>query len=86
VEGLSSEDTKMNFNAETNLFEGLLFLKQGYYDYQYLIKEKGKTLQDISLTEGSHYETNNEYSIFVYYRDPGTLYDQLIGVEKIYGP
>lgn len=83
TEGLSAEDTRMSYNAENNSFEGLLFLKQGYYDYQYIVKEQGNLTNQISLTEGSHYETKNEYSIFVYYREPGTLYDQLIGFEKI---
>ncbi len=86
VEGLSFEDSKMNYNAETNTYEGLLFLKQGYYDYQYRVKEPGLPSYDTSLTEGSHYETNNEYSIFVYYRAPGTLYDQMIGADKFSGP
>ncbi len=85
VEGLNAEDSKMNFNAENNSYEGLLLLKQGYYDYQYLVIEPGSSSYNICLTEGSHYETNNEYTLFVYYREPGTVYDQLIGVEKVTG-
>ena len=86
IEGMPNEATKMVFNPANNCFDGLLFLKQGYYDYQYIVKENGELADSILLTEGSHYETNNEYSIFVYYRDPGSIYDQLIGFEKIIGP
>ncbi|MBU1014043.1 MAG: DUF5103 domain-containing protein [Bacteroidetes bacterium] len=86
TEGLPNENTKLIFNAGNGCFEGLLFLKQGYYDYQYIVKESGELSASVLLTEGSHYETNNEYSIFVYYRDPGSIYDQLIGYEKIIGP
>lgn len=86
IEGLPPSETKLNYNAENNCFEAKVFLKQGYYDYQYLIKEPNVKEDQISLTEGSHYETKNEYRIFVYYREPGTLYDQLIGFEKITGP
>jgi hypothetical protein len=38
---------------------------------------------DVSFIEGTHYETENDYNIFVYYRKPGTLYDQLIAMQKI---
>jgi hypothetical protein len=31
--------------------------------------------------EGSHYETQNQYTILVYFRDEGTSYDKLIAVE-----
>lgn len=86
TEGHTPENTKLTYNAENNCFEARLFLKQGYYDYLYLVKEAGVKEDQISLTEGSHYETQNEYTIFVYYREPGTLHDQLIGVEKINGP
>jgi hypothetical protein len=86
IEGMPNEATKMVFNPANNCFDGLLLLKQGYYDYQYIVKENGELAGSILLTEGSHYETNNEYSIFVYYRDPGSVYDQLLGFEKIIGP
>ena len=32
--------------------------------------------------EGSHYETRNDYHIYVYYRPIGEVYDQLIGFLK----
>lgn len=86
IEGMPNKTTKMVFNPANNCFDGLLFLKQGYYDYQYIVQDNGELAGSILLTEGSHYETNNEYSIFVYYRDPGSIYDQLIGFEKITGP
>ena len=86
TEGLSDGDTQMIYNADKNIFEGQLFLKQGYYDYQYFVKGQEESSHNITLTEGSFYETQNEYSIFVYYWEPGTVYDQLIGFETIIGP
>lgn len=80
-----NEQSQLQFNPESNKYELKLFLKQGYYNYQYIVNDDVNTA-DISIIEGNHYETNNEYSIFVYYREPGTLYDQLIGFKKIIAP
>ena len=43
----------------------------------------GVTEADETLLEGNHYETENDYTIYVYHRQMGTFYDQLIGVKKI---
>ncbi len=83
--GMDEDDKKMHYDATSNTFNNTLILKQGYYDYKYFIKDKDGNLSQL-MTEGSHYEARNEYSIFVYYREPGTIYDQLIGFEKIIGP
>jgi hypothetical protein len=32
-----------------------------------------------SLFEGSHYETENDYSIFIYYHNPLERYDRVLG-------
>lgn len=34
---------------------------------------------DASVVEGNHYETINEYGVYVYLRQPGSRYDRLIG-------
>lgn len=60
-----------------------LLLKQGYYNYQYAFLEKGKKLPDLTLTEGSHRETENDYLIYVYYHDIAKNYDRLIGWKAL---
>jgi hypothetical protein len=77
------ESSRMYFNPEHKGYELNLFLKQGYYNYMYVIKEKGKTTGDETLVEGSHWETENEYSILVYYHETGALYDRLINVSTL---
>ena len=34
-------------------------------------------------TEGSHWETRNEYTIYVYYKPFGARYERLVGVKRI---
>ncbi|MCF8229858.1 MAG: DUF5103 domain-containing protein [Bacteroidales bacterium] len=71
--------TKLTYNFNRKQYETTLLLKQGYYDYQYGFVEKGKVAADVSFIEGNYVDTENEYMVLVYYREPGNNYDQLIG-------
>jgi len=72
---------KMTYNYDKKAYETTLFLKQGYYSYVYAFLPTGAKEGDVSFFEASHYETQNQYYIFVYYRAPGTIYDQLVGIN-----
>lgn len=74
---------KMTYNYKRKGYQASLFLKQGYYNYLYGLVERGQKSADVSLIEGNHWETLNEYSIYVYYKKPGTNYDQLIASAVI---
>lgn len=69
---------RMKYDYQKKAYKASLLLKQGYYNYLYAFVKNGKTKADLSLIEGNHYETENEYKIYIYYREPGTQYDQLI--------
>ena len=75
------EDAKLEYNPQTNYWEAELYLKQGIYNYQYVFVHDGSTEIDATYIEGSHWETKNEYGVFVYLTDETSLYDRLIGVE-----
>ncbi|MDR0384618.1 MAG: DUF5103 domain-containing protein [Prevotellaceae bacterium] len=57
-------------------------LKQGFYNYQYVIMDKNGNL-DMNAAEGCFYETENVYNIYVYYRLPEHRYDRLAGFRKV---
>jgi hypothetical protein len=75
------KDNKMEYNAEKGIYEKTLLLKQGYYAYTYVTKDskvkKAKTSSE--LTDGDYWETENTYSLFVYYRSFSGRHDELIG-------
>jgi len=75
------EANKMFYNPALELYEGLLLLKQGFYNYKYVVKKEDKLFKN--RISGSHAQTENEYQILVYYRENGALYDALIGVGKV---
>ncbi|MEI6433513.1 MAG: DUF5103 domain-containing protein [Bacteroidota bacterium] len=76
-----NDASKMVFNYERRGYELKLLLKQGYYNYLYVLKEPVKQVADESFIEGSHWETENDYSIFVYFHETGAQYDRLIAVN-----
>ncbi|MBC6368602.1 DUF5103 domain-containing protein [Algoriphagus sp. AK58] len=71
-------EAKMIYDPKTNLYSTSLLLKQGWYDYQYGFVGEGGEI-DTQSFEGSHFQTENEYEVLVYYRALGSRYDQLVG-------
>ena len=71
----------MHYDAKRNIFIAEIPLKQGYYDYYYVAVREG--LPNIEVLEGSWYETENDYSILVYYSEFGSRYDRLIGMRTL---
>jgi len=69
---------KMRYEPELHAYVCEAYLKQGYYNYQYLVVNRisGKTDED--GVEGNWYETTNQYQILVYYRPFGERYDHLM--------
>lgn len=76
-----SNESKMVYSFEEKAYECRLFLKQGYYNYQYVLVDKGKP--DYTYIEGNHAQTENDYIILVYYHDFRGNCDRLIGVNEI---
>lgn len=73
---------KMYYNKSSSQYEATLYLKQGYYNYEFVYMKDGTRAGDESYIEGSHYETENDYSIYVYYKPVSSNYDQLIGMKR----
>jgi hypothetical protein len=78
-----SGESKMNYNFKRKGYEKSLLLKQGYYNYHYILKYHDQTAGDESFIEGTHSETENSYTIFIYYHETAAGYDKLIGVKYL---
>lgn len=77
-----NKKSKMLYNYKRFGYELRLYLKQGYYNYMYVLSNDTKNGGDESVIEGNHWDTENDYCIYVYHRKIGTYYDQLIGCKK----
>lgn len=73
---------KLKYNADKMQYEASIYLKQGYYNYHYALKDTTTNRVDVSFIEGTHYQTRNDYYIYVYYRAVGDRYDRFVGFLK----
>ncbi|MDH3321565.1 MAG: DUF5103 domain-containing protein [Flavobacteriaceae bacterium] len=73
-----TDENKLTYNAQTNFYEASLLLKQGFYNYTYVSVDHNSEINKRAI-EGSYYQTENEYTVIVYYRKYGERYDQVIG-------
>jgi hypothetical protein len=75
------KEAEMVFDPKLGYYQKTILLKQGYYSYNYVLRDKElpNYKDDFTETEGNHWETENNYTVMVYYRAPGTRYDQIIG-------
>ena len=76
-----SNMNRMAYNSAKRQYECTMLLKQGWYNYEYVWLKNGDKVGTASKFEGSHYETENDYIIIIYYRAPGARYDRVIASE-----
>ena len=74
-------ESQLFYDADLNLYTTALMLKQGFYDYLFLL-ENAQGRQYIPL-ENNFQETENDYHILVFYREPGGRHDRLIGLKHL---
>jgi len=76
---------EMRFDVKKGAYQKSLLLKQGYYSYAYILRDRTdpNDLDDFMETEGNHIETENKYTILIYYHPLGSNYDQLLGYTTV---
>ncbi|MBO4730696.1 MAG: DUF5103 domain-containing protein [Bacteroidaceae bacterium] len=72
---------KMVYNTDSGLYENTQLLKMGYYNYQYLYLPTGSRTPSTAEIQGDFFQTENRYTILVYYSQRGSRYDRLIGLS-----
>ena len=72
-------ENRMTYNEKNGMMEGQLKLKQGFYNYKYVIQRSDESIE-LNTVSGNFHFTENTYLILVYYRNFGDLYDSVIGV------
>ena len=80
------DDTSaMKYNPEKGIYEKNIYLKQGFYSYTYVTKDANNS-KSVALTEqtdGNYWETENDYTILIYYRSLSGRHDELVAVSTI---
>ena len=73
---------KMIYNPLSDKYECSAYLKQGYYNYTYVLAEKNN-YQKLTSLDGNYWETENKYTILMYYKSFSDRNDRIIGVAAI---
>jgi hypothetical protein len=76
---LLKDEFKMTYSSELNMYTCPVLLKQSYYNYHFILRDKDGKI-DYSFTEGNHQETENDYTILVYHKNVFYGYDEIIGL------
>jgi Domain of unknown function (DUF5103) len=74
---------KMKYNPLRRGYEAVLYLKQGYYNYEYVFLKDKETVADNYVAEGMNQETENDYWVMIYFRPVGARTDQLVAVKRL---
>ena len=80
---LTSEN-RMSYDPDTKTYWLAALIKQGGVDYQFWEVEDRTNKITLRNTEGSYWQTENEYTVFVYYHPLGARTDELVGYQRFY--
>ncbi|MBK9149316.1 MAG: DUF5103 domain-containing protein [Flavobacteriales bacterium] len=74
---------RMQWDAERKAYHAAILLKQGFYDFSYVTLARETGAADITTVEGSHFETENDYTVLLYFTDRMQRLDRLVGVRWV---
>lgn len=72
---------KMTYSRSSDSHELELKLKQGFYNYKYVVVNDYDEINQGGVS-GNYDETENDYKVLVYYRGYGYRYDRVIGMGQ----
>lgn len=72
----------MTYDAGERSYNATVLQKQGYYSYQYLLRD-GEGNTRVMPEEGSFFETENRYQAFVYYKGISERTWRLVGYQQL---
>ncbi len=76
-----TRENRMVYSEQFGGYLGQLVLKQAWYNYIYHVESE--QINNPYYLEGSHFQTENFYEIFVYHRPIGTRGDALVGYLQL---
>lgn len=75
------ESTYMKYDSFSDTYQNNRLFKQGFYNYKYVVVNRDGTIDEGAIS-GNYWQTENEYTVLVYFRDLGARYDRIIGMGK----
>nr|WP_315150536.1 DUF5103 domain-containing protein [uncultured Flavobacterium sp.] len=75
----TAPEYKMDFNTEKGLYEKAILIKQGFTNYQYVTVNSKGFIDSENAIDGNFYQTENDYTVLVYYKGNTDRYVRAIG-------
>ena len=72
---------RLDYDKKRGAYSKKVLLKQGYYNYVFAHADQKGGIST-ALTEGTHWQTRNDYTLIMYNRSMGLRYDRIIGYFK----
>ncbi len=80
IEGMFNQYTPLapcSYDRGLGAYTAKILLKQGYYNYRFVMRDLYDSADHVKLTEGSHAATENDYHVIMY------MWDRLIGADRV---
>ncbi len=74
-----SAEYKMDYNEKKGIYEKAILIKQGFTNFKYVIADSKGNIDNENAIDGNFYQTENEYTVLVYYKENTGRYDRIIG-------
>jgi hypothetical protein len=74
-----SPEYKMDYNSKNNRYEKAVLIKQGFTNFEYTVADSKGIIDSENGIDGNFYQTENDYTVLVYYRENNDRYDHVIG-------
>ncbi|OCB74449.1 DUF5103 domain-containing protein [Flavobacterium crassostreae] len=72
-------ENKMEYNQAKGIYEKALLIKQGFTGFEYTVADNKGTIDLENAIDGNFYQTENNYTALVYYKENTGRYDRVIG-------
>ncbi len=77
-----TEENKMIYDTATNTYYANFLLKQGFYNYTFVTRSFDNRISESEI-RGNFSDTENNYTVIVYYKAFGSLFDRVIGASTV---
>ena len=74
-----SPEYKMEYNPKKAIYEKAILIKQGFANFEYKVADEKGVIDYENAIDGNFYQTENDYTIVVYYRENIDRYDRVVG-------
>ena len=75
------ESTYMQYDPDSDSYRNSRLFKQGFYNYKYVLVDRDGSVDEGAIG-GNYWQTENEYTVLVYFRDLGGRFDRIVGMGK----